>query len=792
MLWVLTWWLWAEVLGLIAFPIAFVLFRNLYDRGYAFAKVLGLLLLAYGVWAGGSSGILPNTRPIALGVLGLIALVSAGLAWSQRAALAEFVRRRYGVLLVADAALLAFFLLGVVLRSFDPGVSHTEQPMDFAFLNALSRSRTFPPADPWLSGYTINYYYFGYLVWAVFAKLAATPTGIAYNLALALTMGLAAAAAFGLVFNLAQGSREKVQDRALAFGLVGATLLLVVSNLEGLLELAYAHGLGGTGFWSWLGIKGLATPYSSPNWYPSDNWWWWKATRVIDTVVNGQSKDYTITEFPFFSFLLGDLHPHVSALPLGLLSLGLSLELIRQPHGLAWTWARGNIGFLAASALVIGALGFANSWDLPTYGALWLACLGVWACGSGQRRWWLRAAALGGAVLAGAVVLYSPFYWRFSPQTRGVWPVLGATTWPVHYLVVWGAFVLPVAYIVLRGARRLRQVDWRVTRLALGVALVPLALWSAIALFLSMFGGEPGNGAVAWRWFKLAPLVAAIGGSLALAFGQASREGADRHEAFALLLLAFGLGVTYVPELFYVRDLFGNRMNTMFKLYYQGWTLLSLAAAYGLCRWGDLVGSRAEAGITVRSREPSGGNSRRVIGVSAWGGRLALALGAALIVAGLAYPAAAFASRQATSPGRFTVDALAPVEASRPGEYSAVRWLLERPGQPVVLEAVGGSYTGYARVSAMTGLPTVLGWSGHEHQWRGNTRPFEGREADVEQAYRSSDQAQVLALLRKYQVRYVYVGDLERSKYGAAVDGFQGMLPVAFSAPGVTIYEVPA
>ncbi|MEK7848977.1 MAG: DUF2298 domain-containing protein, partial [Chloroflexota bacterium] len=478
------------------------------------------------------------------------------------------------------------------------------------------------------------------------------------------------------MFNLAQGNSGRLRDRALTFGLLGAAFVLVLGNLEGILELAYAHGLGGDGFWGWLGIKGLAAPYFSHSWFPTDGWWWWKATRVIDTVVNGLSRDYTITEFPFFSFLLGDLHPHVSALPLGLLSLGLSLELLRQPRGLSSAWLADNLGLLAATALAIGALGFANSWDLPTYAALWLVCLAIWAYSATQPWWWLRAAALGGAVLAGAVLLYFPFYRSFSPQASGVWPVLGPTTWPVHYLIVWGAFLLPVAYLVLGQARLLRGAGWGVRGLALGVALAPLVLWTAIALVLAVFGGKPGFGEVAWRWVKLLPLVAGIALALAIAFGSARRDAPDRQRVFALVLVAVGLGVTYVPELFYIRDLFGNRMNTMFKLYYQGWVMISLAAAYGLyCwgwPWGKVLGARSKeirdeqpACKPERSEESSQGQEAPSLPsvaqggagaapgnkvwpiATAWASALVWGLAMTLLLGALAYPVAAFASRGA-------------------------------------------------------------------------------------------------------------------------------------------------
>jgi uncharacterized membrane protein len=106
------------------------------------------------------------------------------------------------------------------------------------------------------------------------------------------------------------------------------------------------------------------------------------------------------------------------------------------------------------------------------------------------------------------------------------------------------------------------------------------------------------------------------------------------------------------------------------------------------------------------------------------------------------------------------------------------------------VEAVGDDYSAYGRISASTGLPTVLGWKGHELQWRGSSRPFEGREADVAQIYQSEDAEQVRRLLQEYQVRYVYLGRRERASYGGGFLGdFDGFLKTAFETEGVIVYE---
>ena len=96
-------------------------------------------------------------------------------------------------------------------------------------------------------------------------------------------------------------------------------LLLVVANLEGVFELLSVQGLDAPAFYRAIAIEGLTGPRPSSAWFPSDHWWWWRATRL--------GSGWNVEEFPFFSFLLGDLHAHVMVLPYSLLMLAAAFQL---------------------------------------------------------------------------------------------------------------------------------------------------------------------------------------------------------------------------------------------------------------------------------------------------------------------------------------------------------------------------------------------------------------------------------------------------------------------------------
>jgi uncharacterized membrane protein len=182
-------------------------------------------------------------------------------------------------------------------------------------------------------------------------------------------------------------------------------------------------------------------------------------------------------------------------------------------------------------------------------------------------------------------------------------------------------------------------------------------------------------------------------------------------------------------------------------------------------------------------------------------GQLVFGAGVAgVVVLGLAYPILATATitnnwqgttRNADNAPYATLDGMAYMAYARSADYEAIKFLNATvSGRPVIVEAVGGSYTEYARVSTHTGLPTVLGWTFHEQQWRGNGDVYAGREDDVRTLYTSNDWTETAAILDKYQVRYVYVGPMELGLYGeVALEKFDRNLSKIYENNGVIIYE---
>ena len=213
----------------------------------------------------------------------------------------------------------------------------------------------------------------------------------------------------------------------------------------------------------------------------------------------------------------------------------------------------------------------------------------------------------------------------------------------------------------------------------------------------------------------------------------------------------------------YLRDQFGWRMNTIFKFYFQTWILWGLVAAFGTA---ILLKELKKTWKWVHS-----------VGLTV------------LILMALAYPVFGLLTKTNNfKPGVWTLDGTAYMQIYDPDDVAGILWLQQAP-LGVVAEAISGSYTQFARISEMSGQQTVLGWPGHESQWRGGATEIGTREQDIAQLYKTTSWTEAEKIINQYNIRYIFVGGLERSAYRISEAKFQNNLKIVFQKGSVTIYE---
>jgi len=781
----LAWYAVLALVGAASLIPASLLFGRLASDGVLYARAFGLAVFAYLAWLPGALGLASYGTGAAWAALAALLVLSAYLAWRDPA-LPRALWRRRRLLLAGEVLFAALFVLLLLARAQAPAATGTEKSMDLRLLAAVDSATSFPPGDPWFAGEPISYYYLGHLGVDAVSGLAGVGIGVAFTLGVATAGAAAGLAAVGLALDLlglrsggvgrsggasARGGAagERRAGRWVAPTVAGGAALvslLWLAPVAGAIEVAGANGVG-RGLASWLGVEGLPGAEGATHLVPDRFWWWWGATRLLPNA---------ITEFPAFSILLGDLHAHLLALPAAVVALALAATAFAGGTPLtirSWLADPARLGLVA---LLYSALFMTNSWDVLSYGAIWLLAA-LWAFR--RAGWpWPLAALLGARYLLApalvALALMLPFLRPFEGPALGVSLVADGGSEPVRFALFWLAPLLPLALAL---ALLRPRADRRALALAVVLAAAPVGAWAAVSL---LFGDadalvDRGSG-----WLTLAALVAATGGAAALAVA-ADRAG-RRAEAAALALGAAAAAIVLATELVFLEDAFGTRMNTVFKLWFHAWLLLAVA--------GGVAAGAAVARLPALSPRLALRSATSSLGGAATA--LTLTLGGLVLLASFAYaPAAAVArSREGQVAG---LDALAYLDRAAPDEAAALRWVRDEldPQEALLLEAVGASYSAGNRISAASGVPTLLGWPGHVLQWRRDL-PVGELIALVERAYAAGATEETRRLLLERGVTHVYLGAEERRQHGDAVaDRFAGW-PVVFESPGVRVVRVPS
>ncbi len=810
---VLVWWLAVILLGWLAFPVTFVTFPVLPDRGYALARILSLLIVSYLAWLLASLKWLPYTRTtlwLAVLSLGLVSLV---IFLRRVQEIMAFVRRNLGLLLLIELLGVFLFALQIGIRLGNPDVWDViwggEKPMDLSYFTAVLKSTTFPPYDPWFEGGYINYYYYGFVYVGALTKLLGIVPAVAYNLILPMLFSFTGLGVFSIAYNLvvyrcqlSAVSRQPLvistqlsDKKALIAGFFALALAILVGNLAEIGVILGAWYSAGAATLENLpiigtvartmdgGIKilgGQPAPIS-----PGD--WFWTATRAINYL---RGETAPITEFPFFTFLYGDLHAHMISLPLQALALGWSVALaLQQPKNagageVAAPWE--TILQWLVGGLAIGALRATNTWDWPTYlviGSLAVAFHVYRQHGRIDLRMLGQTIVKVGALVGLATITFLPFAANYGVgyTSASLWP--GSYTHVRNYLTIYGLFLFIIVTYLLLEFRSWTKT-WTTASLKkleplAGALLLALVLYPVLLLLLII------------RGYWIAPLVLTLiisAGLLGL------RPGISPARRVVLILISAALGLTLLVEFFVLEGDIG-RMNTVFKFYMQVWIILSVTGGVTAV-WSWEV---------IRKRH----SLYRV-----WQTALLI-----LFLLAALYPLLATQAKwriRMSQNAPHTLDGMAfmpyvqyrdtnyageSITISLADDYEALRWIQRNvEGSPVVAEAHSSNpYRSIAnRVTMYTGLPAIVGWDWHQRQQRAVVPGslVTNRIQDVGSLYNTPDIAQAQEILNKYGVSYVYVGELERSYYRPeGIAKFEqmarsGLLEIVYQDEAVTIYKV--
>ena len=706
---VLRWWLAFSLVAVAFAPVTWWMAAGLGRYRQGLIRPVGLVIATFIIWWPSALAGLPFQRETVI----LATVIGGAAGWALLLRRSRLPLDELRSLITFELIWLASLLGYVAFRSANPDIANTEKPMEIALLSSVALSSEVPAPDPWYAGSPINYYYFGYQSIASLIHLSGVQAAVAFNLMLGSLFASAIVVTSALGASLAARARLSQGFVWLAGGLA-VFFLVFAGNLETLIRLIKSPGETISAGW-WNGVG-------------------WQASRVIvDAGVNGNPSEVeTINEFPAFSFVLGDLHPHVTTLPVLLATIALAVGLTARDT------IQDRFRVTAVGAFA-GLLYASNSWDAPVgvvvvFGGIILASGRVDREVAGR----IGLAAIGAAIAAlpfaldytapvGVSTNDVPGWFARIPVIGTLPDTIAVVTWrpssASELLIVHGVWIVGGAIFsiwALRDSRYVRRIARDGAHFIVPAGLIILAMsiaWAPALLFLGL------------------PAVLCL--SLAIW---------DDRSAVRLIgaIFAAGFGLALVPEFFYIQDSFGSRMNTVFKLNFQAWLFLGIATGAGL-----------------------------ILAVNQSSGRVRLTAASALVGAVVvAAPYAPLSAEDWMDMGvaSGTLDGSAYLGLTNPAEASAIDWLAAHGGpDDVLVEFPGCAYqtlhgVPMNRFSAFTGVPTLLGWANHERQWRrGEFSDLSAVMAARDALAQSWLDGQPAPSSSDLQPRFVIFGAIERS-----------------------------
>ncbi|MBI3984366.1 MAG: hypothetical protein HY344_00275 [Candidatus Levybacteria bacterium] len=662
---ILRFWFVFLIIGALFFPITSILFKNFKDKGYIFGKTIGIALISYSVFILSFLKIFKFSFSEIIFVLFLFLFLNLYLL--RKIDFRKILKESLRLIIIEEALFLLALIFWSFIRGNMPNINGLEKFMDFGFVNSILRSDYFPPKDMWYTNFSINYYYFGHLITAVLLKLSGIASNIGYNLMLGLLFALTFTQVFSLVLNLFDNKRFSLKSAVAS--ILSASLVALSGNLTTIYAFfkAYIPQDHPIVFWNLPFL-----PLSFPNgyWYPN-------ATRFIQ---------FTIHEFPLYSFVVSDLHGHVLDIPIVLLSIGLIFAMLLEENV-----KKLYIGILS---FLLAVMYMTNAWDGIIYG-----------------------------LLTFLIILLISFHKKvsFSNFFSSVF-ILG---------VGFFAFSLPFS------------VNFKPFVSGIGVICAPEILTKMGKLGPLLFESNHCQTSPIWQLIILYGFFYFFVISFILFLKFKRNYKTTKSDIFVAFLIILSTLLILIPEIIYVKDIYPAhyRANTMFKLTYEAFIMLSLSCGYIIVK------------ILMHLR-----NKKTLV--------LFFIPTLILLYLVFSYPIFAINSYYDNLKIYKGLDGTKYLSTTHPEDFDLINWLnINIKGQPVVIEAVGDSYTDYARISANTGLPTIMGWPVHEWLWRGTYDVVGPRVDDVKTFYTTKNVETAKEIIKKYNASYIVVSLLEKEKY---------------------------
>jgi len=790
---VVIWYLLILIIGWMVLPLTNHIFASLPDRGYSFIRMLGLVILTWLSWLSGSLKILPFTNGTIL--FWLMLLLAINLFWfiRRKQTILDFIRSNLGYIILVEIIFLFLFIFGLHIRYANPDLWHPwyggEKPMEFAFFNAVNKAVYFPPQNPWFSDHYINYYYYGFIIAAIPTKLLGIIPASAFNLIIPTWFAMTGIGMFGVGYNFYSGfskkkekyeiieGKDNLQNRkkwrsrispihksALFVGFFALIFILFLGNFfqvkllwQNLPEVSEVIQDAESDNKLVSVLSGAINVLSGEAKLPgSPGQWYFSASRPI--LPDGP--DTPIAEFPYFSFLYGDLHPHLLTMPFYALGFGWCLTLLLSSlHKQKWYQ---QILPLVLAGLIFGMYRVSHTWDFPIFIGLgtlslyWMIIRDKTLLLENQVRKILTYAFI---FIGLSIILYLPFSQWFKTAYNSIEIWDGAKTPLRDYFIVFGMSIFIMFGFLLDEIKSdmMRNIkSWK--NLQLGQLMIPFVL-----IIISVVGSV-----ALWKFdFQ----VLAFGWPLIIGWTWIIfiKKGVGELRKLIWILFAGGYFITFVVEVVVLKGDVG-RSNMVFRMYNLAWFILGLAMSLGLVEirkslkywpkiyeysWLIIFAILLFLGLTyqitatdkkMNDRWPNVDNLPKTLDGS-------LFMLGNLEIDGTKTPAIYKENE---------------VDLDLSLDLEGIKFMQDNiVGSPVIVEGNTSEYRWGGRYSIYTGLPSVIGWSWHTRQHNSllDRHLIDQRIEQVNEFYNTTDINTAKEFLDRYRVNYIIVSGLEHAYY---------------------------
>lgn len=717
---ILIWWLAIEFIGLTSFPIASIFCKALNDKGYSVAKLFGLVITSYFCFVLSLDILNFGFWTIFLSIIIVIMISLCCTLYNLKNIISFFRDRNFiRTILILELVFFAFFVGFAVVRGYDPDINDGEKRMEFAFINAVVRAEHLPPPYPWMSGESLGvYYYFGHYLTAFMCIITGIPTAIGYNLALAMFFAFTAMLSFSLGFNM---------TRRVFYGLVFVFLVLFLANIFPLLQIISFY----LPIPSNLGIDGYQQPQGGGVWdrLTSGSTMWW-STRIIP---------WSINEFPLFSFLWADLHHTLMAIPFRIMIIIICYSALCAGKNF-FVLSKNNIIslslFLIFFSLLLGFTIPLSTWDYPTMFlfSFIVVSLGIIRSERHKMRNLVKTMFIFLIILFLSLSLFFPVLQPLLSNTAsGKINFETQRTSLYHFLILFSLFIFVIlSYLIdLWTTNKEKYIFKQNIGFSEKAYLIfKFSVYTSLVFLLLNF-----------------QIVAILLLMIFFSFESLSKR-ISHNDAFCIALILMGVVIALLCELVNI----GGRYISLFKFYLQLWVFWALASGYAI--------------FYLRKR------IKPIFDFSRWKTNLNDIIFSSLLIfllisSSIYVVVAGYSEIVRSNQGKEylpTLNGLAYLIPIHYPDLKASEWINKNiRGTPVILEIPGRSYTYSSRISWMTGLPTVLGWEHHVETHF--SIPYEEimrtRNADADTIYNTTDNVLALELIKKYNISYIYIGELE-------------------------------